>query len=132
MSLTPLLAESWIIIGHVIAAFGALILGIWQMLSTKGTIPHRRIGYIWAVLMMVVAGSSLWIHELRLVGPFSPIHLLSILVLVNVPIAVHAARRSNIKKHRTYMRSLFFLALIVTGAFTLMPGRVMHEVLFGS
>src|SRR5690348_8755302 len=31
-------------------------------------------------LMAVVAVSSLWIHEIRLVGPFSPIHLLSIWV----------------------------------------------------
>jgi uncharacterized membrane protein len=30
------------------------------------------------------------------------------------------------------MLSLYFLALIVTGLFTLLPGRVMHSVLFGS
>jgi uncharacterized membrane protein len=32
--------------------------------------------------MAVVAASSFWIHQMRLVGPFSPIHLLSIFTLV--------------------------------------------------
>jgi uncharacterized membrane protein len=29
------------------------------------------------------------------------------------------------------MHSLFFLALVVTGLFTLMPGRVMHTIIIG-
>ena len=32
--------------------------------------------------------SSFWIHEIRLVGPWSPIHLLSIFTLVMLPVAV--------------------------------------------
>jgi uncharacterized membrane protein len=40
--------------------------------------------------MVVVAASSFWIHEIRLLGPWSPIHLLSIMVLVLLPVAVVA------------------------------------------
>ncbi len=29
------------------------------------------------------------------------------------------------------MRSLYIFALILTGAFTLLPGRAMHAVVFG-
>ena len=38
--------------------------------------------------MLAVAISSLWIHEIRLLGPFSPIHFLSIFTLVMLPMAV--------------------------------------------
>ena len=38
--------------------------------------------------------SSFWIHQIRLVGPFSPIHLLSIFALVMLPLAVW--RRASI------------------------------------
>ncbi|SFO76568.1 hypothetical protein SAMN03159463_02866 [Mesorhizobium sp. NFR06] len=38
--------------------------------------------------MLVIAVSSFWIQQIRLIGPFSPIHVLSILVLVTVPLAV--------------------------------------------
>jgi uncharacterized membrane protein len=56
----------------------AFALGIVQFAAPKGTLPHRTIGWIWVLLMFAVAISSFWIHEIRLVGPFSPIHLLSI------------------------------------------------------
>lgn len=131
MSIAPLLSEGWIVASHALIALLALGLGIWQLAGAKGTARHRKVGYAWAGLMMAVAASSFWIHDLRLIGPFSPIHLLSALVLINVPIAIHAARRTNIQKHRRYMQSLFFLGLVATGLFTMMPGRVMHEVVFG-
>ena len=130
MSLNPLLAEGWVITTHALMALAALLLGLWQLLGPKGTLPHKTVGYTWAALMLGVAGTSFWIHDLRMIGPFSPIHILSIVVLVNVPIAVHAARRGNVQKHRIYMRSLFLFALVAAGAFTLLPGRVMHDVLF--
>ena len=40
--------------------------------------------------MAAVAISSFWIHEIRLVGPFSPIHLLSIFTPVMLVLAVVA------------------------------------------
>ena len=132
MTLSPLWNAEPVIVVHALMALAALGLGLWQLLGPKGTIPHRTVGYVWAALMLGVAATSFWIHDLQLIGPFSPIHILSIIVLINVPIAVHAARSGAINKHRTYMRSLFFLALVVTGAFTLLPGRVMHDVVFAA
>jgi uncharacterized membrane protein len=37
----------------------------------------------------------------------------------------------HIRQHRIWMVLLYILALLVTGLFTLWPGRVMHGVLFG-
>jgi hypothetical protein len=58
--------------------------------------------------MLFIAGSGFWINEIRMFGPFSPIHLLSILVLVTVPLAVWHAHNHRVKKHRWAMISLYF------------------------
>jgi uncharacterized membrane protein len=131
MSLTPLLQAPGTIPLHAFAAITAFVLGIVQLVAPKGTLPHRTIGWIWVVLMFTVAISSFWIHEIRLVGPFSPIHLLSIFAPVMLVLAVLHARRHNISGHKKAMTSIFFGALVVAGAFTLLPGRIMHAVVFG-
>jgi len=82
-------------------------------------------------LMVIVAGSSFWIHELRVWGPWSPIHLLSIYTLAMLPLAAMHARRHRVEKHRKAMIAIFVGALVVAGLFTFWPGRIMHAVLFG-
>jgi uncharacterized membrane protein len=132
MSLDPLLSEGFVVASHALAAIAALLLGAVQLAASKGTLPHRTLGYVWAGLMLYIAITGFWIHELRLWGRWSPIHLLSILVLVTVPLAVWRAHRHEVTAHKRGMISLYALALVVTGLFTLWPGRVMHAVLFGS
>ena len=105
--------------------------GATQLALPKGTTRHRVVGYVWAALMLVIAISSFWIQEIRLVGPFSPIHLLSILVLVTVPLAVWYAHSHKVSAHRGAMIKLYVFALIGAGIFTLLPGRIMHAVVFG-
>ena len=131
MSLAPLLDADPVIKLHAFAAMGAFALGVIQLAAPKGTLPHRTIGWIWVVLMTTIAGSSLFIHELRLWGPFSPIHLLSIFTLVMLPLAVLRARRHQVERHRKAMLGLFFGALVIAGAFTFVPGRIMYKVAFG-
>ena len=82
--------------------------------------------------MLVVAISSFWIHQIRLVGPLSPIHLLSIFTLVMLPLAVWKAHSHQVAAHRRIMIIFFFGALVVAGLFTLVPGRIMHKVVFGA
>jgi uncharacterized membrane protein len=81
--------------------------------------------------MVIVSLSSFWIHELRLWGPWSPIHLLSIFTLLTLPLAVWAARRHAVARHRRAMTAIFFGALVIAGLFTLLPGRIMHKVVLG-
>ncbi len=110
----------------------AFVLGIVQFSAPKGTLPHRTIGWIWVGIMVVIAGSSFWIHEIRLWGPWSPIHLLSIFTLVMLPLGMWRARVHNVTGHRWTMISLFAGALVVAGIFTFMPGRIMHALAFGN
>jgi uncharacterized membrane protein len=131
MSLAPLLDAAPAIPLHAFAAMTAFALGIVQLSAPKGTLPHRTIGWIWVALMMIVSASSFWIHQLRLWGPWSPIHLISIFTLVTLPLAVWAAHRHAVERHRRAMTGLFFGALVIAGLFTLVPGRIMHAVVFG-
>ena len=131
MSLAPLSQAEPVIQIHAFAAMSAFALGLIQFAAPKGTLPHRTIGWIWVALMTVIALSSFFIHGIKLVGPFSPIHLLSIFTLVMLPLAVLHARRHNVKRHRGAMIGIFVGALIIAGAFTLVPGRIMHAVAFG-
>ena len=131
MSLAPLLDAAPAIPVHAFVAMAAFALGVVQLAAPKGTLPHRTVGWIWVGLMVVVAASSFWIHEIRLLGPWSPIHLLSVMVLVMLPIAVIAARRHNVSRHRKTMIGIFAGGLIIAGLFTFVPGRIMHAVLFG-
>lgn len=131
MTLAPLLDADPAIKLHAFAAMTAFALGVVQLSAPKGTIPHRTIGWIWVALMLAVSISAFWIHQLRLWGPWSPIHLLAIFTLVTLPIGVLAARRHRIDRHRWTMISIFLGALVIAGAFTLVPGRIMHAVIFG-
>ena len=131
MSLAPLLDAAPAIRLHAFAAMTAFAIGLVQFSAPKGTLPHRTVGWIWVALMAIVAVSSFSIHRLRLWGPWSPIHLLSIFMLVTLPLAVRAAHRHAVARHRTGMISIFLGALVIAGLFTLAPGRIMHAVVFG-
>ena len=131
MTLAPLLAASPAIQFHAFAAMGAFILGSVQLAAPKGTLPHRLVGAVWVLLMVVVCISAFFIHELRIWGPWSPIHLLAISTLVVLPIAVWRAHRHEVAQHRRAMLSLFLGALIIAGLFTFLPGRIMHAVMIG-
>jgi uncharacterized membrane protein len=116
---------------HAFAAMGAFMLGAVQLGAPKGTLPHRIVGSIWVLLMLVVTISAFFIHELRIWGPWSPIHLLAIFTLVMLPVAVWWAHNHAVEHHRRAMLGVFFGALVIAGLFTFVPGRIMHAVLFG-
>lgn len=130
MNLTPLYESSWVIQFHVYAAVLAIGLGIYVLSGTKGTTRHKAIGRVWVLAMVCIAVSSFWIHEIRLLGSFSPIHLLSILVLVALYRAVRAIRSGRVKEHQNSMKWLFFAGLLFPGALTFLPDRLMSKVFF--
>lgn len=131
MSLGPLLSAPPPIPWHAFAALAALAVGGAQLALPKGTTRHCVMGYLWAALMLVIAVSSFWIQQIQLIGPFSPIHVLSILVVVTVPLAVWHAHTHKVAAHRGVMIKLYLFALVGAGIFTLLPGRIMHAVVFG-
>ena len=116
---------------HTITALVAVIIGGIQLASAKGTGQHQLLGYLWVSMMMYVSISSFFISEVRLWGTYSPIHLLSAWTVVTLCSGVYFALVGNIKAHQWNMVLLYILALILTGLFTLLPSRVMGQILFG-
>ena len=131
MTLAPLLEASPAIQVHAFAAMTAFLLGIVQLAAPKGTLPHRTLGWIWVTLMLVVSMSAFFIHQIRWWGEWRPIHLLAIFTLIMLPLGVFATHRHNVVGHRSAMIGIFVGALVIAGLFTLVPGRIMHAVVFG-
>lgn len=129
MTLAPLLASPATLVVHAITATAALFLGAAVLFLRKGTALHRTLGRVWAAAMMLVAAISFFMTEAN-AGHFSVIHLLSALTLVNIPYAIWMRRQGNVRAHAVAMTSNY-AGLLIAGAFTLVPGRIMHQVVFG-
>ena len=129
--MTALFQAPWIIQLHTYCALLSILIGAVQFMRKKGGRSHRLLGRTWVGLMAIVALSSFAIFEIRLLGPFSPIHLLSLLTLGTLVVAIQAARAGNIQRHKQALASLYGFGLVLAGAFTLVPGRILHQALFG-
>ncbi len=132
MSLAPLLNAAPEVQVHAFAAMSAFVLGAVQLAAPKGTLPHRTLGWVWVALMLAISASSFLIHGIRMWGPWSPIHILSVFTPIMLVFAVLAARGHRVRSHKIAMISIFAGALMLAGLFTLVPGRIMHTVMFGS
>ncbi|NVO24252.1 DUF2306 domain-containing protein [Donghicola mangrovi] len=130
MSISALTSAAPAIQIHAYAALLAVVLTILIFTRARGTMTHRVLGWVWVLLMGFTAISSFAISTLR-PGHFSVIHILSIATLILLVLGVYRARTHQVKKHRQSMLGLVFGALCVAGAFTLLPNRIMHAVLFG-
>src|SRR5215472_9600678 len=116
---------------HLASVVPAFVIGTWQIfLSRKGSPHHRLWGAIYLALMMVTAISTFFIRTIN-PGGFSLIHLFIPLTLFSVAGALWFVRRGNIRGHRYAMLGLYFGGLLIAGSFTLLPGRLLHRVLFG-
>ncbi|NJM83345.1 MAG: DUF2306 domain-containing protein [Tabrizicola sp.] len=132
MSLDPLLAAPAIIQAHVVLALLAVLLGPAALLRRSRDIWHRQLGRAWVAAMAGTALTSFFITENRTLGPFSLIHVLSILTLVGLWEGVAQARAGRIAEHRRTMLTVFSGAVGVAGLFTLLPGRRMSDALFSA
>ncbi|MHC5232986.1 DUF2306 domain-containing protein [Brucella sp. LJL56] len=130
MNFEPLLHAPLAIQIHVATVVAAAVIGLAIFMRRKGTALHKMLGRLWMVLMITTALSSFFIHKINLVGGFSPIHILSILVLLGCGRAVAAARMGQIESHRKIIRSVYLGGILGAGAFAFMPGRIMNEVAF--
>lgn len=115
---------------HVYAAIAALFLGGAILVLRKGRAFHKAAGWTWVVLMVTLAVASLFITDIT-PGRWSLIHIISGWVLIAMPLAIFLVRRKKISAHRRVMSLTWLGGLVVAGAFTFVPGRLMHQVFFG-
>lgn len=129
MTLEPILQAGPAIQVHLGAIAGALVLGTWNMVGTKGPPAHRLRGQAYLLLMIAASLSSFGIQHMNR-GGFSFLHLLSILVLVMAPLVWWTARTGRLQVHRHTMIGLYCGGIWVPGILTLLPSRLLHRVVF--
>lgn len=130
MTLTPLVAI------HMTAALAALALGPLALWARRGRRQrprlHRAAGYAWVTLMVASAVSALFIRDTNLpnVAGFTPIHLLVPVTLAGLGGSFWFLARGNVAAHRRTMQWLYVGACLVAGAFTLLPGRLLGQLVW--
>jgi len=115
---------------HLATVFPAFLIGTFLLLNHKGTARHRLLGKIYMLLMLCTATITLFMSAE--VGPvflgrFGFIHLFALLVFYSVPAAYFAARKHNLITHKWNMIGLYLGGLVIAGAFTFVPGRLLHS-----
>ena len=115
---------------HVYAAVTALLIGTVILFRPKGRGLHKTLGWTWVIAMGVTAVSSLFITGLN-GDAWSFVHLLSGWTIIGLPMAIYAIRNRKVDAHRRAMTGMFVGGLLVAGALTFIPGRIMFETFFG-
>ena len=131
MSLSPLLSASPAVQIHVASALLAMAIGPVALLRRSRDGIHRWAGKIFVLSIGLAIFSSFFIWSIRIWGPFSPIHLLSVSSGISLWLAVLRIRQRRVAEHANLMRALYWQALGIAGLLALFPGRVMHRVIFG-
>ena len=138
--LQVMLAYDWQAIGggmmlaHSGVALVASLLTAWMLMAPKGTPVHRWMGRVWSVMLIFIAVSSFWLRDGygALMGlPFGigPIHILSVITIWAVSSGIWAIRQGQMTRHVSNMVTVCW-ALLIAGAFTLLPGRLMQQLAF--
>lgn len=114
---------------HLVTATLCLLLGGYLMWGKKGNKQHKVLGWIWVVLMSATAISAAFIHGIRWLGPFSPIHVFVPITFWGLYEGITHARAKNVIAHRASMRSMYWAALCIPFAFALAPTRFLTHLL---
>ena len=115
---------------HLLTIMVALALTPTMLLRPRGDPLHRSLGTLWVAAMLATAIASFWVR-LSHHGGFSPIHLLSVWTLVQVPIIYWSARTHRVARHRRAVRAMVTGALLIAGFFTFPFQRMLGQWLFG-
>jgi uncharacterized membrane protein len=106
---------------HFLAAVLAIVLGLINLVSEKGTFQHQIIGWFWLIIMIFVTIPSFWIREIN-EGDFSWIHLLTIWTIISMGIAIISIKKGNVRTHAGFMVGTM-VGAVIAGGFAMMPGR---------
>jgi len=111
-------------------------LGLYIFLTKKGTAKHKFFGRICVAWLFTISVTAVFIQEITL-GEYSFIHLLIPLTIGSLIYSIWSIRKfkkTALQKykysHMSSMIGVYVGALILAGAFTLIPGRLFYEILF--
>ncbi len=132
MNMTPTIAV------HMTAAIAALTLGPVALWARKGKQQrpklHRAFGYAWVTLMILTAVTAIFIRDFRLpnIEGCTPIHLLVPWVFFCLTVAFARLRKGKLLEHGRMMNRLYWGACVGAGLLTLVPGRYLGNLVWGT
>ncbi|MEM6760977.1 MAG: DUF2306 domain-containing protein [Pseudomonadota bacterium] len=125
----PLTSAGWAIQAHVVMALCALCLGPVALWRKRRDRAHKIIGYVWVMALAGAALSSFAIPSSFTSLGAGPIHLLSVYALLSLGTAMRAIWWGDVARHSVIMAQLYARGVVLAGAFTLLPGRVLQRSL---
>lgn len=82
---------------HLIFSVIALVTGIFVLCTTKGTLQHKRIGYIYAVSMLALNITAFMIY--RLFGKFAIFHWFAVVSCITLFAGMYPVLRKTSKNY---------------------------------
>ena len=117
---------------HLIVSILALVFGTWVLAARKGTRAHRRVGYLYAISMILLIATSLMIY--RLFGTFGLFHYAAVVSGITlaggmIPVILRKPKDSWLGLHLSFMYwSVFGLyAAFVAEMATRLPVRTIFD-----
>ena len=123
---------------HMSAALAATAIGPIALWAREGSDQrirlHRAAGYAWVTLMLATSVTAFFIRDFNLpnLNGFTPIHLLIPVTLGGLFFGLRAMLAGNFKAHRWGMWTVYISACLIAGAFTLLPGRYLGRLVWGT
>ena len=115
---------------HLATIIPSAIIGTWLIFaSRKGSTAHRLLGFVYLALMTITATAAIFIRELN-AGSFSFFHIFVPMTYWGVFGALWSLHRRDVAGHKRAMLGLYFGGILVAGAFTFAPGRLIHRFFF--
>lgn len=99
MTFTPLLHMPLYLQMHSAGALVLITLEALVILRSKRDRLHKISGYIWTVAMAAAATSSFSMHELWVIGLFSPLYVLAIVTRWSLWVGIRRAIAGRIDAH---------------------------------
>ena len=131
MNLAPIVSAPLAVKIHLATVLPAFAIGTWLIFfSTKGARLHRAFGVVYLTLMTITAVDTLFVRAID-PGRLTLIHLFVPLTLFGVAGTLLALSRHDVTGHKRSMIGLYVGALLIAGFFAFLPGRLMHDVVFG-
>ncbi len=122
---------------HVALALVALVSGLVMVVMRKGTLRHRKVGWVYAVSMLGLNATALLIY--RLFGGFGPFHVAALVSLLTIiagliPAVRRRPRRKWLEHHAYWMTWSYvgLAAATVSEVTTRVPASPFWWMVFGS
>jgi uncharacterized membrane protein len=111
---------------HLATSLLAVATGAWVVLRPKGTVSHRRFGWLYSASMIALNGSALWIY--RLTGGFGPFHVAAVFSLATLLVGVSAAWRRKPGDRSWLPRHYYFMSWSYVGLLAALVAEVATRI----